>query len=59
MKLTIEGTADEIKKVLQTMQGEEHSDASESILSTVSIDANGKVTSSNPQINYIFSACGY
>ena len=59
MKLTIEFSTDEIKKVLQAMRGEEHSDAFESIMSTVSVDENGKATSSNPQINYILSALGY
>ena len=59
MKLTIECSTDEIKKVLQAMQGEEHSDAFESIMSAVSVDENGKVALSNLQIHYILSALGY
>lgn len=59
MKLTIECSTDEIKKVLQAMQGEEHSDDFESIMSAVSVDENGKVALSNLQIHYILSALGY
>lgn len=59
MKLTIEFSTDEIKKVLQAMQGEEHSDDFESIMSAGSVDENGKVALSNLQIHYILSALGY
>lgn len=59
MKLTIECSTDEIKKVLQAMQGEEHSDDFESIMSAGSVDENGKVALSNLQIHYILSALGY
>ncbi|MDG3060333.1 hypothetical protein [Lacticaseibacillus sp. BCRC 81376] len=59
MKLTIECSTDEIKKVLQAMQDEEHSDDFESIMSAGSVDENGKVALSNLQIHYILSALGY
>ena len=59
MKLTVEFSATELQKMLQAIAGSPgHGGTSEDIMSTIRVEKNGKLTSSNPDANLILKVYG-